>query len=165
MNGLIHLYVQCFCGLSRVSGMADVRANLEEVNHWGCAFGDCCFALFSVCHGADPSPHPPCFADRNDEQNESFLPLGCQMFYHRRNSARLSVLYFSLPDRCIFIFTSIFINRQLSFQLTIYCVSLIQRCRSNQESCTSGNARGKEVLTQLFSAEECHGFTQCVSRF
>lgn len=86
-------------------------------------------------------------------------PLGCQMFYHRRNSARLPVLYFSLPDRCIFIFTSIFINRQLSFQLTIYCVSLIQRCRSNQESYTSGNARGKEVLTQWFSAEECHGFT------
>lgn len=154
MNGLIHLDVPCFSRLLRGSGMADVRANLEEASHWGCAFGDCCFALFSVCRGADASPHPPCFADRNHEQNESFLPLGCQMFHHRRNPAQLSVLYFSFPDRCIFIFTSTFVNRQLSFQLTICCVSLIQRCRSNQESCTSGNARGKEVLTQLFSAEE-----------
>lgn len=121
----------------------------------GVLLGDCCFALFSVCRGADASPHPPCFADRNHEQNESFLPLGCQTFHHRRNPAQLSVLYFSFPDRCIFIFTSTFVNRQLSFQLTICCVSLIQRCRSNQESCASGNARGKEALTQLFSAEEC----------
>lgn len=124
MNGLIHLYVQCFSRLLRGGGMAEVRANLEDVNHSGCAFGDCCFALFSVCHGGDSSPHPPCFADRNHEQNDSFLPLGCQTFYHRRNLAHLSGISFSLPDRCIFIFTSIFINRQLSFQLTLYLLCI-----------------------------------------
>lgn len=115
MNGLIHLCVQCFSRLLRGSGMAEVRANLEDVNHSGCAFGDCCFALFSACHGGDSSPHPPCFADRNHEQNESFLPLVCQMFFHRRNLAHLSGIYSSLPNRCIFIFTSIFYQPSIIF--------------------------------------------------